>query len=185
MDKIIIVDEKRCLGCKQCMIECAMAHTDASTLAEALCCDSPLQPRIHVEPAGQFGMPLQCRHCEDAPCLTICPTEAIHRTSEMGPVLLDQKQCIGCKFCVIVCPFGVIDMSRDGKAAIKCDMCIERTEAGQDPACVAGCPTGALQLRELDEYLSERRRRVAKELTAASGQTLSIGAETPHGSDES
>jgi len=179
MRKMIVVDEERCLACKQCMIECAMAHTEARTLVEALSSDTPPQPRVHVESSptpqgdwpGHFGMPLQCRHCEgereNAPCMAVCPTEAIDRASDQGPVLLDQERCIGCKFCMLVCPFGVIDLSRDGKAMVKCDMCVERTETGQEPACVAGCPTGAMQFRDIDEWLTERRRRAAEQVSTA------------------
>ena len=167
MAKMIVVNEGRCLACKQCVIECAMAHTEASTLVEALQSPTPPRSRLHVEPTGGFGMPLQCRHCEDAPCIAICPTEAIRRTSDGGPVLLDQERCIGCKFCLFVCPFGVIDVSADGKAMIKCDLCVERTEAGELPACVTACPTGALEFVELNDYLRQRRREVAKRLAEA------------------
>jgi len=66
-----------------------------------------------------------------------------------------------------VCPFGVIDLTPDGKAMIKCDLCIERTEAGQEPACVAGCPTGAMKFREINEWLAQRRQRGAELLRAA------------------
>ena len=166
MAKIIVVDEKRCLGCKSCELECALAHTQAGTLIEAMNSGYQLQSRVHVEPAGQFGMPLQCRHCEDAPCIEVCPTDAICRSSQEGPVLLDGDKCIGCKLCMLVCPFGVIDMSKDKKAMVKCDMCIERTQAGQLPACVSACPTGALKLVELDDYLRDPRRKVVRKLTA-------------------
>jgi len=177
MPKVIVVNEDRCLACKQCMIECAMAHTDAKTLVEAINSDTPPTPRVYVEPAETFGIPLQCRHCEDAPCITVCPTEAIYRVSEQGPVLLDQDRCIGCKFCMLVCPFGVIGLSRDGKATIKCDLCIERTEAGAEPACVSGCPTGALEFRELDDYLREKRRRTVQQITVAERQLKKVSAE--------
>jgi carbon-monoxide dehydrogenase iron sulfur subunit len=181
MAKMIVVDEERCLACKQCMIECAMAHTEARTLIEAMRSDSPPQPRVHVEPVERFGMPLQCRHCEDAPCILVCPTEAIYRPSADGPVLIDAERCIGCSSCLIVCPFGVIDMSRDGKATIKCDLCIQRTEAGEEPACVAGCPTGALQFRELDDMLRQRRREAARRLAAAEKRSLHIAEEGSDG----
>ncbi len=178
MRKVVVINGARCLACKQCMIECAMAHSEASTLAEAMSSDAPPQPRVHIDPVGQFGMPLQCRHCDDAPCVAICPTGAIRRVSDGGSVLLDQESCIGCKFCVAVCPFGAIELSRDGAAMIKCDMCIERTEAGAPPACVAACPTGALQFREVDEWLGERRRRVAQQVLAASGRANKVGSNT-------
>ena len=167
MAKMIVVNEQRCLGCKTCVLECAMAHSEAASLVEALSAASPPQARVHVEPVGQYGIPLQCRHCEEAPCITVCPTEAMHRPTQTGPVLIDAEMCIGCKFCMLVCPFGVIDLSRDGKAMVKCDQCIERTEAGKEPACVAGCPTGALEFRELEEWLRERRREAGAQLAAA------------------
>ena len=168
MAKVIVVDEERCLGCKSCVIACAMAHSDAATLVEALQAEAPPQPRVHVEPAGKYGIPLQCRHCEDAPCLAACPTGAIYRgPNGETPVLMDRDRCIGCKICMLICPFGAIDISRDGRAMIKCDLCIERTEAGEEPACVAACPTGALRFIELDEHLRRRRREAVEKLLAA------------------
>ncbi len=181
MAKMIVVNEQRCLGCKTCVLECAMAHTEAQSLVEAITSDNPPQPRVHVEPGGEHGIPLQCRHCADAPCMMICPTEAIARPSETGPVLIDSDRCIGCKFCLLVCPFGVIDLARDGKATVKCDLCIERTQAGRQPACVAGCPTGALEFCEVDDWLRRQRRATADRTAAAGKKAADISAE---GADE-
>jgi anaerobic carbon-monoxide dehydrogenase iron sulfur subunit len=172
--KMIVVNEQRCLACKTCVVECAMAHSDSETLAEALQSGSRPQPRVHVEAAGAGGLPLQCRHCQDAPCITICPTHALDRANQDSPVLVDAERCIGCKFCMIVCPFGVIDLSLDGKAAVKCDLCITRTQAGQEPACVAGCPTGALKFEELGDYVSQRRRQAAQQVAAGALQSQQI-----------
>ena len=182
MAKMIVIDEQRCLACKTCVLECAMAHSQAGTLVEALSAETLPQPRVHVEPLGDFGMPLQCRHCEDAPCIMVCPTEAIRRFDPDGPVILDQQRCIGCKFCMMVCPFGVIDISRDGKAMIKCDLCLKLTEAGQEepqPACVAACPTGALRFEEVTEYLRRRRRQAVERLAAGAERNVKIPSETP------
>jgi carbon-monoxide dehydrogenase iron sulfur subunit len=168
MTKMVVTHPEHCLGCKTCELECAMAHSNARTLVEALRCQVRPQPRIHVESLGSFGMPMQCRHCEDAPCIVVCPTDAIHRFSDDGPVLLVAEQCIGCRLCLIVCPFGVIEMSRSGTAMVKCDQCLQRTEAGQEPACVSGCPTGALEYTDVTKYLRERRRVAARESAAPS-----------------
>ena len=119
---------------------------------------------MHVEPLADHGVPLQCRHCEDAPCVAICPTGALGRTGPNQPVLLDDDLCIGCRFCLVACPFGVIEASPDGKAMIKCDLCFERTQAGQEPACVAACPTRALEFAEMDDTLRRRRRQAARRL---------------------
>lgn len=177
MAKMIVVDERRCLGCKSCELACAMAHSEAASLVEALLAESRPQSRIHVEPleapAPQGAlleagcMPMQCRHCEDAPCMAVCPSGAIYRPETGGPVLLDPQRCIGCKFCIVACPFGVIALSRDGKAVVKCDRCRERLAGGELPACVDACPTGALEYRDLDEWLAERRREAAGRVAKA------------------
>ncbi len=177
MARIIVVNERRCMGCKTCEMECAMAHSEAGSLVEALRGDRPPQSRVHVEPSGGFGLPLQCRQCEDAPCMRVCPTEAVHRPDEAGPILVEITRCIGCKSCVLVCPFGVITLSPDGKATVKCDLCIERTAVGDEPACVAGCPTGALEFRELEDWLKQRRREAVVKIAEADRKGSRIAGE--------
>ena len=170
MAKMIVVDHDRCLGCKCCELACSLAHCVAESLAEAVQAGARAEPRVHVEPSGRFGMPMQCHHCVDAPCMAVCPTEAIARGSQDSPVLLDQDRCIGCRLCMVVCPFGAISTSHEGKAMLKCDMCIERTEAGGLPACVTACPSGALKYQDIDEWLLRRRRRSAELLRAATAR---------------
>jgi anaerobic carbon-monoxide dehydrogenase iron sulfur subunit len=167
--KFIVVDETRCLACKQCVTECALAHSEAETLVEAVVDGASLQSRVHVEPAGEAAIPMQCRHCEDAPCMMVCPTEAISRCESDGPVLIDVDRCIGCRCCLLACPFGVIDMSAEGAAAVKCDLCIGRTTEGQEPACVAACPTKAIRYCELDDQTKARRRQAAQRLATDLG----------------
>ncbi len=178
MDNTIVVNIEKCLACKSCEIACALAHSKSKVLEEAVAELPKPQRMVTVEAAGEFGVPMQCRHCEDAPCITICPTATIYRDETTGPVLIKQDRCIGCRFCLMVCPFGVIDISRDGKAVVKCDLCIERTEAGQEPACVASCPTGALQFCELTELLIERRRAAAKQVWAGMTGSEKTAVET-------
>ena len=165
------------------MIECAMAHADAETLAEAINADIPPRPRVHVEPLGERGMPMQCRHCEDAPCTLVCPKDAIARLSPDAPVLIDADACSGCTFCVLVCPFGAVEMSAGKKPAVKCDLCIERAEAGDPPACVDACPTNALALAEIDEPLRQRRieqdKRVAESNAQHAGEAEGEGKTVP------
>ena len=170
MGKTIAVNIERCLACKGCEIACALVHSKAKTLEGAMEESPRPQRMVTVEAAGSFAVPIQCRHCEDAPCITVCPTGAIHRHQADDPVLIDKDKCIGCTFCLTVCPFGVIDITRDGKAAVKCDLCIERTKAGEEPACVQACPTGALKLADEKELAAQKRKRTAQGLVAATQQ---------------
>ncbi len=164
MPQVITVDVERCTGCHSCEIACAVAHSDSGELFQAIQQDP--QPRMVVVAIGETAVPLHCQHCQDAPCAAVCPKEAIQRSDPDGPVILDEELCVGCQACVIVCPFGMIRMSADGKTAIKCDMCIERQQAGQPPACVEACPTGALQLIE-DAQAAEVQQRILAAMEAA------------------
>ncbi len=180
MAKFIVVDETRCLACKQCAIECALAHSDSDSIVDAVVEGKRLTSRVHVEAGGgDAAIPMQCRHCEDAPCMMVCPTEAISRCESDGPVLITADQCIGCRCCLLACPFGIIEMSPDGAAAVKCDLCIERTSQGETPACVAACPTKAIRYCELDDVAKARRREAALKLTADAAS----GSESLHGPD--
>jgi carbon-monoxide dehydrogenase iron sulfur subunit len=165
--KIILCDSNRCLGCRSCEVACALEHSESKDLREAVLEKPGPQSRVTVEAAGDHGLPLQCRHCEDAPCVAVCPTEAIHRMSDGGPVLIDEERCIGCRMCLIACPFGVISTSRDGGAVVKCDLCIERQEAGQEPACVTACPTQAIRFVDIEEAQRQKRRAAVAETVAA------------------
>jgi carbon-monoxide dehydrogenase iron sulfur subunit len=163
-NKGIIVEIEKCLACKSCEIACAVAHSRSKVLEEAAQEQPKPQRRVTVQAAGEFAVPLQCRHCEDAPCIAVCPTGAIHREDANGPVLIEQDKCIGCKYCLVVCPFGVIELSRDGKAMVKCDLCFERAKAGQEPACVEACPTKALKFGSEKDLAARRRQRAAQDL---------------------
>jgi len=158
MKGVIVVDVERCLGCRSCETACAVEHSVSKDLFKAIE-EVPLpQYRVTVEAVGELSAPLQCRHCEDAPCVQICPTHALEKVGPGQSVTVKKELCIGCKWCILVCPFGVIGMDRAGKVIIKCDLCLERTEAGKRPACVEACPTGALNFLELREVTKKKRR---------------------------
>ena len=158
---MLYVEITRCMGCHSCEVACAVAHSASKDLVGALCEEPRPASRVKVEAAGREAVPLQCRHCEDAPCVAVCPTRAIEKLGPNQPVLVREERCIGCKFCIMVCPFGVITLRRDGKVALKCDLCMERLEAGEEPACVAACPSGALKFLSLDEVAAMKRRSAA------------------------
>jgi len=157
MKGIILIDPKKCLACKTCELQCAIEHSESKDLVRAIC-EQPLpQTRLVVEPAEGLAIPLQCRHCEDAPCVEICPTKATVKSETEGPALIKDELCVGCKWCILVCPFGVIRMGREGRAVTKCDLCFERLNKGELPACVVACPSKALQFKFIEEITKEKR----------------------------
>ena len=151
----------KCLACRSCEIACALEHSQSGDLFQAIAENPPPAARVSVEAVAGAAIPLQCRHCEDAPCVTVCPTRALHRQMQDQPVLIDEERCIGCKLCVMVCPFGVIALRPEGKVALKCDLCLNRVEQGERPACVSACPTGALEFVSLDEVARRKRKQAA------------------------
>ena len=164
MDKAITINVERCLACKSCEIACAVAHSQSGVLEEAVAESPRPQRMVTVEAAGEFGVPIQCRHCEDAPCIKICPTGALQRQNEQSPVLIDEDLCIGCKLCVLICPFGVLQIGHQSRAVIKCDMCYERVDEGKLPMCVEACPTKGLKLISLQEQAKSKRKEASRQI---------------------
>jgi anaerobic carbon-monoxide dehydrogenase iron sulfur subunit len=157
--KFIWVDRERCVSCKSCEIACAVNRSSLSRrLPEAIYeAIAPLS-RVRVEALGtEKGFPLQCRHCEDAPCLDACPAGALFRDLE-GLVLVHDERCIGCWMCIMVCPFGAPQPFREFRKVIKCDRC-----AGMEaPACVESCPTHALILADSEQLVAEGLKPLKK-----------------------
>ena len=171
--KQVQVHPERCLGCMQCMLACATAHSQSKTLFPAAG-ENPLpKPRIHVG-AGVYGegFPNRCRHCDPAPCLLACLPGAIFRDPDRGTVLIDPDLCINGASCAMACPFGALRYHRNWLApaarvvAQKCDNCLERQQSGLVPACVEICKTGALTFEEPDEALRRKTREVAGVMSA-------------------
>jgi anaerobic carbon-monoxide dehydrogenase iron sulfur subunit len=143
----------RCMGCEECVEACAKTHDWES--------------RAYVEVVdGFFPVPMRCNHCQDAPCRSVCPTEAIKRAAS-GAVLVDESRCIGCGACAIVCPFGVPTVSARTGKVLKCDLCEELVFAGEKPVCVTSCPKGALEFGDRDEPMHGRRQRLARQVRNA------------------
>jgi carbon-monoxide dehydrogenase iron sulfur subunit len=167
MKKMIYLDIRKCLACKSCVLACAVEHSVSRDKIGAIDENPRPKSRVHMTVVEGMTIPLQCRHCEDAPCVAVCPTSAIEKIGPQEPVIIHEKKCIGCKFCIAVCPFGIISLSAEGKAALKCDQCIVRQKEGRLPACVEACPTGALQFLSIDEINAKKREQTAHKEVAA------------------
>jgi anaerobic carbon-monoxide dehydrogenase iron sulfur subunit len=159
--KRIWVDGDKCLGCKSCELACAVERNSVSkTLAGAV--REAIKPMARVAVGGDTGhsFPVQCRHCQDAACIAVCPSGAMQHRADSDTVVIDAAKCRGCWMCVMACTFGAVQPLSGFKIAAKCDACVDMAE----PACVAACPTGALLHGDEDIYrqvLSAKRTRLA------------------------
>lgn len=151
MNHFILADPEKCIGCRTCEVACMMSHQSSATPVA-------FTSRIRVVKGETFTTAVGCHQCEDAPCANVCPTGAIHRAA--GAWLVKQSRCIGCKSCMVACPFGAMQVRvvEDRVQALKCDLCAHR-EGG--PACVEACPTHALRCIDPASLRAERLRNMA------------------------
>lgn len=147
--KFLIIDPEKCTGCRQCEIVCSVKHVGVS---------NPGRSSIYVIKRNNedFYIPVHCQHCEDAPCIELCPREAISRDEKLNMVMVNKGLCIGCRKCIAVCPFGAVTFDTIKSEIVKCDLC------GGDPECVHFCESGAI------EYLEEYKIKLVQARQAAS-----------------
>ena len=161
MSKAILYDSTQCIGCKLCEQACAERNGlpyDDSIAAEARLSAHKLTAVLTSE--DKFMRRL-CMNCEDPSCASVCPVGAFRKT-ELGPVVYDASRCIGCRYCMLACPFQVPAYQWNERLPIvrKCDMCADRVAAGRPTACTEICPTGATKFGERDELIAEARARI-------------------------
>ena len=142
--KRIYVKEEWCLGCHLCEYNCAFANSGESDMVLALK-GKPIYPRIHVEGKDKITYAVSCRHCDDAICVKSCIAGAITRKN--GVIVINREKCVGCRTCVLVCPFGALAPNENG-SMLKCELCLQNPCGA--PACVSGCPNGAIVYEETE-----------------------------------
>ncbi|MDR1194696.1 MAG: 4Fe-4S dicluster domain-containing protein [Peptococcaceae bacterium] len=140
--KRIYVKEDWCLGCHLCEYNCAYANSGNPDMVKALK-DVAIRPRIRIEEAGGISFAVSCRHCEEPLCVRNCITGSLRIVD--GVITVDQEKCVGCFTCVLSCPYGAVMPTAAGVVQ-KCELCL-RNAAGS-PACVTGCPNGAIVYEE-------------------------------------
>jgi len=191
MPKGFFTDATLCIGCKACEVACkewndvpADGFTWTGRSYDNTGCLGHSTYR-HVQfverereglPAWEFSSDV-CKHCEHAGCLEACPTGSIVRT-EFGGVFVQPDICNGCGYCVVSCPFGVIDRRPEDGRAFKCTFCYDRQKAGLTPACATACPTESIQYGDLDELRARADARVAQ--LSARGVTDAIVYDPTH-----
>jgi formate dehydrogenase iron-sulfur subunit len=156
----LLFDQTRCIGCGACSAACKEQNG----------LPLPIEERTTAYTwtvvANENGAHVRrlCFHCLEPTCASVCPVAALYKTPE-GPVVYDAKKCIGCRYCIMACPFGVPKYQWDRAVPVvaKCVMCIDRVREGKATACATVCPTGATMFGERDDLVREARVRIVRE----------------------
>ena len=153
MSKVLVVNHKKCTNCRLCELSCSMVKTGEF---------SPTKSKIRVNafPKDAAYTPLACFQCGDAPCVDVCPTGSLSKTPAL--VKHDDDTCIGCRMCMLACPFGVISYDSAQGVITKCNTC------DGNPECVQFCPTGALEYKESDLADATKGKDFAQKIVEAS-----------------
>jgi formate dehydrogenase iron-sulfur subunit len=163
MSKAILYDATVCVGCKLCERACAernkLPYDDNIAAEETI---SAHKLTVVMTSSDKFMRRL-CMNCEDPTCASVCPVGALRKMA-IGPVTYDESRCIGCRYCMLACPFGVpkYEWGKVLPRVRKCDMCADRVAAGRPTACAEACPTGATKFGDRDELIAEAQDRIAK-----------------------
>ncbi len=167
----ILVDTTRCVGCRNCEVACAEANGLPYPELLDMVADKPRDTdtnhytviNLFETTKGDTWVKHSCMHCNEPACATACPVKAIEKLPE-GPVIWHADRCMGCRYCMMACPFDIPKFEYDSNNPIiqKCFMCWHRQEKGQEPACVEACPQEALKFGTRRELLEEAHARLAK-----------------------
>lgn len=136
-------DKKRCIACDACLVHCKVKNKVPIGIAlNRMTAVGPI-PDKNGMPSAKLKYQT-CLHCKKPECVPACPTGAMYKREEDGMVLVDMAKCDGCQACIEACPWTVPVFNEATGKIMKCDYCIDRVEAGLDPACVTGCTAKAL-----------------------------------------
>lgn len=175
-NKFVIADPGVCIGCKTCMAACLAKHDVHGDVAAA---------RLNLVTTLSVSAPIVCHHCIDAPCVASCPTGALYEDAQNGRVGVREDRCIGCRSCVMACPYGAVTVAArsvttklgnliigesEKPAVVKCDLCVDRPEG---PACVQACPTKGLVLVD-EDLLQEGVKRKNQDAARAAEMLSSL-----------
>ncbi len=176
----ILVDLRLCVGCHACSVSC-------KTENEVPLGGFRMRVRYLERPdsSAQIAFtPLICMHCQEAPCLKACPSNAIKQGDD-GRIFVEESRCDLEQECISACPYGAIFINEEKQVAEKCDLCQHRTDVGLDPACVSSCPSGALEFGDLADpedpitkLAAANDAKAWKEQEGTEPSVLYIGHET-------
>jgi anaerobic dimethyl sulfoxide reductase subunit B (iron-sulfur subunit) len=166
------VDTSRCIGCNACAMACKdwadVQPGEGVQLRRVTTIEAGKVPDVSL-----VNLSLACMHCGKPACVAVCPAGAITKRAEDGIVVVDSDKCIGCHYCFFACPFGVPQYGNEGTME-KCDLCLERLQAGEKPVCVAACPAGALHAGTPEELSKFAQEKAARRLAGATQPSVLI-----------
>lgn len=151
-----IINIDRCVRCHACEIACHQEHDGGAGTMPARCSVATVGPREAEGALRMDFVPFVCFHCDEPGCSGACPVQAITKTED-GLVTVDDERCTGCRTCVDACPYGVMVFDEESNRPVNCDLCTDRLEHGEAPACVKHCIGGAFEIAgpdRLGEILS-------------------------------
>lgn len=163
-----LFDATRCAGCQACEFACAEAHglpepEDWPEVGKVRKTDETCRTVVNLfdTAEGEFFVKDACMHCNDPACVAACLTQAMYKTKE-GPVIWRGNKCMGCRYCMVSCPFDVpkFEYFSSNPKILKCDMCFDRIKEGQIPACAEACPEGGIVFGTRRELIAEARKRM-------------------------
>lgn len=156
----MVIDLRKCIGCQACTVACIMENDVP---------EDALRTNVSVYEVVKEGrdpamvmLPRLCNHCDEPPCIPVCPVGATYKKEGTGEVLVDASVCVGCAYCVQACPYDARFINHETQTADKCTFCVHRTEAGLLPACVETCVGGARIFGDLNNPESTVSRLLAE-----------------------
>ena len=164
----MLYDSTLCMGCQNCEFSCAEAHgleepTDSPEIGLVRKADDKHRTviNLHETSKGEIYMKTQCMHCNIPACDAACLTQAMHKTKP-GPVVWRGDKCMGCRYCMISCPFDSpkFEYASTHPKIVKCTMCAERIKENKQPVCAENCPMGAVTFGTRRDLIKEARKRI-------------------------
>lgn len=177
MQRAIFRDKDKCVGCYACIIACKLEHSlppnpsfppEAEPQGVSLTSVYHYGPLIEDDRVIQYFIPMSCMHCVDAPCIQSCPKSALYKDAATGITVVDKEKCIGCRFCLWVCPYGAPRYNQQGKCEL-CDLCSKRFQRGKKKtACEAVCVASAIHSGAIEEVADYKAEKAARKLAEGS-----------------
>lgn len=150
MAKMLKVDYAKCTGCRACEMVCSLFHRGEC---------SHRKSNIHnINFNNEYFLSIMCFQCDDSPCSKVCPMKAVKKDLNTGLVTVDKKKCIGCKLCVLACPFGNMGFSEEAHQTVKCNLC------DGNPQCVFYCSPEAITFVDIEDEILKKKADLSEQI---------------------